>query len=229
MLYEKQITLDSRLAMLAEMVGRCKAYADVGCDHGRLGAFLLQKNWVDRAVLTDISEPSLEKAKALVRLLGLEARTRFVVCDGVEKLDEPVDAVVIAGMGGTTAAGIIERGREQLGDARLILQANVALPELRQRLCGADYAIVDERLVKDGRRFYVAIEARPGRAQYDARQRMVGPILLEKRPPELEGYAQFRLRVAQKALSGAEHGADAALMEALREEKCIWEELIACL
>ena len=68
---EKRIALDPRLSMIAEMVGRCSSYADVGCDHGRLGAFLLQNGWVDRAVLTDISAPSLDKARALIRLLGL--------------------------------------------------------------------------------------------------------------------------------------------------------------
>ena len=229
MLHEKRIVLDPRLSMIAEMVGRCRAYADIGCDHGRLGAFLLQRKWVDRAILMDISEPSLGKARDLVRLLGLEEKTRFVVCDGAELLDEPVDAVVIAGMGGTTAAGIIERGREQFGDARLILQANVALPELRQRLCAAGYAIHDERIARDGRRYYIAIEARPGWANCDAREQLVGPVLLKTRPPELRGYVEFHLRVARKALIGAERGGDSALISALREEIRIWEETEACL
>ena len=229
MLHEKRIVLDPRLSMIAEMVGRCGTYADIGCDHGRLGAFLLQRKWVDRALLMDISDPSLDKARGLIRLLGLDERTRFIVCDGAESLDEPVDAVVIAGMGGTTAAGIVERGKKQLGDARLILQANVALPELRKRLCETGYAIVDERIAKDGRRYYIAIEARPGEAHYDASELMVGPVLLKTRPAELEGYTQFRLRVARKALEGAVHGDDPALVEALREEIRIWEEMEACL
>ena len=37
------IALDARLSAIAQMVGRCGSYADIGCDHGRLGAFLLQK------------------------------------------------------------------------------------------------------------------------------------------------------------------------------------------
>lgn len=226
---EKRIALDPRLSMIAEMVGRCSSYADVGCDHGRLGASLLQKDWVDRAVLTDISAPSLDKARALIRLLGLKERTKFVVCDGVDGLDEPVDAVVIAGMGGTTAAGIVERGREKLGDARLILQANVAIAELRTRLGSAGYRITDERIVRDGRRHYIGIEARPGAMALIEREAVIGPVLLQKRPAELGDYARFRIRVAAKALEGARKGGDAETAAALEREKRIWEDLEACL
>ena len=107
MMHEKRIVLDPRLSMIAEMVGRCETYADIGCDHGRLGAFLLQRGWVRQALLMDISDSSLEKARALIRLLGLSERTRFLVCDGADALDCVPDVVVIAGMGGTTAAGIV--------------------------------------------------------------------------------------------------------------------------
>ena len=214
---EKRIALDPRLSMIAEMVGRCSSYADVGCDHGRLGAFLLQNGWVDRAVLTDISAPSLDKARALIRLLGLKGRTKFV------------DAVVIAGMGGTTAAGIVERGREKLGDARLILQANVAIAELRTRMESAGYRITDERIARDGRRHYIGIEARPGAMALTEREAVIGPVLLQKRPPELGDYARFRIRVAAKALEGARKGGDAETAAALEREKRIWEDLEACL
>lgn len=229
MMCDKQITLDPRLSMIAEMVGRCGVYADIGCDHGRLGAFLLQRGWVERALLMDISDPSLDKARGLIRLLGLKERTRFVVCDGADGLDCPVDVVVIAGMGGTTVAGIVERGRQRFGSARLILQANVALPELRERLSKAGYVLTDERIVRDGRRLYVIMEAVPGKSNYDVRALHVGPVLLEKRPEELKDYAAFRLRVARKALEGAERGGDGITAASLRDEIAIWEDVEACL
>lgn len=228
MLHEKRIVLDPRLSMIAEMVGHVKSYADIGCDHGRLGAFLLQRGWIEQAFLMDISESSLDKARALIRLLDLESRTRFIVGDGVEGLCEPVEAVVIAGMGGTTAAGIIERGREKLGDARLVLQANVAVPELRQRLSGAGYYIHDEKIVRDGRRQYVILEARPGASSYTEEELEVGPVLLREKPQALADYAAFRLRVAEKALMGAENS-DAQAANDLRREIRIWEDVKACL
>lgn len=227
MMHEKRIVLDSRLSMIAEMVGRCDSYADIGCDHGRLGAFLLQSGWVQRAMMMDISDASLDKARALVRLLGLEDRAEIIVGDGAEHLESAVDCVVIAGMGGTTAAGIVERGRERLGGARLILQANVANPELRERLARVGYRISDERIVKDGRRYYIIIEAIPGKAEYSDMERLVGPILLKNQPDQLSGYADFRIHVAKKALIGAENGANMKAIHELREEIRIWEDVLS--
>ena len=229
MMEQKHIVLDPRLSMIAEMVGRCNACADIGCDHGRLGAFLLQHGWVERMVLADISDPSLDKARALIRLLGLEARTRFLVCDGADALDTPVDVAVIAGMGGTTIAGIVERGRARLGNARLILQANVAQPELRARLSAVGYALTDERIVRDGRRLYVLMEAHPGKSEYDFREKLVGPVLLKERPALLRDLAAFYIRVARKALAGAEAGNEEQTARQLRRELEIWEDMERCL
>ena len=223
------VTLDARLAAIAELVGPCDVYADIGCDHGRLGAYLLKTGRVRSAILTDISGDSLQKARRLMGLLGLNDRVDFRVGDGARVLDRPVDCTVFAGMGGTLMARLIQEGREQLGDSRLVLQPNVAIPELRRALMDSDYHIVDERVAQAGGRNYVVIAAEPGRAVYDERQLTVGPVLLRDMPASLAPYAAFRLRVAKKALSGAERGGDGPQAEALRREIWIWEEVQACL
>ena len=225
----KRVSLDPRLSMIARMLGPCDSYADIGCDHGRLGAFLLQSGQCRRAQLTDISEPSLEKARRLIALLGLTDRVRFCVGDGIDALVEPAWAVVIAGMGGATIAHILRAGHEKLGGARLILQPNVGAPELREALAEYGYAIEDERVARDGRRNYVIIDARPGEASYTELELIVGPVLLRRMPEELTPYAAFRLRVAKKALKGAQAAGDEAQAEALRREAAIWEEVCACL
>ena len=226
---EKRIVLDPRLSMIAELVGKCECYADIGCDHGRLGAFLLQSGCCMRAQLTDISSPSLDKARKLIGLLGLKDRTDFCVGDGALALCGPADCVVIAGMGGTTISEIILAGREKLGNARLILQPNVAAPELRKTLSMAGYRITDERIAPDGRRHYVIIVAEPGTSEYSERQLSVGPVLLEKMPPSLLPYAQFRLNVAEKAMRGALSGGDEAQKKLLENEIEIWKDVCACL
>lgn len=223
------LSLDSRLSLIADLVGRCGCVADIGCDHGRLGAFLLQTGRCDRVQLLDISEPSLAKARRLVALLGLGDRVDFGVGDGASAMAGSAEVVVIAGMGGTTIAGIVEAGREKLGGARLILQPNVAAPELRTALSRCGYRIVNERIAPDGRRNYVIIVAEPGESAYDLRQTLVGPVLLDRLPPELAPYAAFRLRVARKALKGAEAAGDDIQAAPLRKEIEIWEEVSACL
>ena len=225
---EARLSLDPRLTALAQMAGRCGCLADIGSDHGRLGAYMLQRGLCDRAQFTDISDASLQKARRLIEHLQLTDRAVFSVGDGAAALLEPADAVVVAGMGGETIAGIVERGRERLGDARLILQPNVDAPLLRARLVAAGYAVADEAVVQDGRRNYIVILAWPGQAAYSEAELQVGPMLLWRRPPELLPFARFRLRVARKALRGAV-GRDNAVERELRREIEIWEDVEKCL
>ena len=229
MLYDKRISLDPRLSMIAEMVGTCISCADIGSDHGRLGAFLLQNRQCSRIALTDISAPSLDKARKLIALLGLEEKTDFNVGNGALALKSPAETVVIAGMGGETIAEIIEGSAGRLKGSRLILQPNVAGPELRRRMNACGWRITREKLARDGRRIYLIIEAVEGKQSLTDVQAQVGPVLLDERPELLKDYAAFRLRVAKKALDGAQHGSDEAVIAALKKEIVIWEDVDACL
>lgn len=224
MLYDKRITLDPRLSMIADMLGVCEYCADIGSDHGRLGAFLLQNERCARMCLSDISDASLQKARKLIALLGLEKRVDFCVGDGALALNRPVDAAVIAGMGGETIAHILETAQGRLDGARLLLQPNVAAEQLRTRMNRAGWRIVDENLVRDGRRIYLVMEARQGAQRLSEMEATVGPVLLQKKPPLLNDYCAFKLRVLRKAVDGANRGADADDAALLSHEIKIWEE-----
>ena len=229
MLCDKRISLDPRLSRIAALVGICECCADIGSDHGRLGAFLLQSDQCRRVVLTDISAASLAKARKLIALMDLESRTDFCVGDGALAIDCPVDAAVIAGMGGESIASIVEESAGRLHGARLVLQPNVALASLRHRLNKSGWRIVDEDLVRDGRRIYPILVATEGEHPLNDLQAEAGPVLLERRPPLLADYTAFRLRVARKALSGAQQGGDEESIAELRREIAAWEEVEACL
>lgn len=164
---------------------------------------MLLRGLCQRAQVADISEASLLKARRLFYGLGLTDRAWFCVGDGAQALVEKPDVAVIAGMGGQTIAGIVERGRETLLGARVVMQPNVAAPELRARLQAAGFCITNEVIARDGRRLYLILAAQSGPMRLSPEEIEVGPILLKTRPPELESYAAFRLRVARKALEGA--------------------------
>lgn len=217
------ISLDPRLEKIAELCGKCNSFADIGTDHGRLGAYMLQTGLCKNVQFTDISAPSLMKAKRLLTTLGIADKAKFLVGDGAMALEHEADAAVIAGMGGETISGIIARGRGALADARLILQPNVAVYDVRRQLCDSGYRIVDEAVVRDGRRLYVVIAAEPGQMELTEMQLTVGPVLMEKKPVTLFDYAAFRLRVAQKALKELEAGGHDGTK--LKEEIGLWEEV----
>ena len=224
-----RIELDDRLNMLAALTPACPVAADVGADHGFLGAWLLENRRCERVQFLDISAPSLEKARRLIEEMQLENRAVFSVGDGLEALVEPAQAVIIAGMGGQTIAGIIERGRERLRGSRLIMQPNVGLYELRVRLMELGFEIVEECLACAGGRWYVGIAAEEGDARYTEQELLAGPILMKKKPKELAGYADFRLKVTQKAYDGASIGSKHDMTAQLKRELTLWKEIRACL
>ena len=220
----RALTLDARLSAIAKLVPPCEAAADIGADHGYLGAHLLLVGRCDFVRFMDISPESLEKARRLIGKLRLGGRAEFLVGDGAEALTQPVGAAVMAGLGAEVICGIIERGRAKLGQAQLVLSPNLDAPMVRRFLMESSYGIVDEALVQQGRRFYPVISARPGAAKYDRLQILAGPVLLEKRPESLLAYADHRARVIEKALPGARRGGE-PWAEELQEELTLWREV----
>ncbi len=222
----REFQLDARLEAIERMIPACRHVADIGCDHGRLGAKLLLRGKAERVTFMDISQPSLDKARALTERYGLEGRAEFLRSDGARGLPQAPDSAVIAGMGGETIAGIVEAGKAQLGQALLVMQPNVAQESLRRRLAAAGYMIVDEQVAREGRRWYVVIAARPGVASYNELELLAGPVLCKRRGDDLLGYAQFRARVSEKALAGA-RGAGVPEAEELARELSRWREILA--
>ena len=218
------IRLSPRLASAAEMCGRCGTVADVGCDHGRLGAYLLKEGLARRALFCDISALSLSKAEKLVRVTGMEARAAFYVSDGFRDIPEPFDKAVVAGLGGGVICSMLESGAPLHG-ASLVLSPNCDAPGVRRALCRRGYAIDRERLVRDAGRLYILIGARAGFAPLTAREEEAGPCLLREMPPEMEEYAAFMRRVLMRALEGAKRGGDAERERAISQRLSVWEEL----
>jgi len=224
-----RIELDERLNMLAALTPACSMAADVGADHGFLGAWLLESGRCGRVQFLDISAPSLEKAKRLIGEMELDDRAIFSVGDGLEAMTEPAQTIIIAGMGGQTAAGILERGSDRLRGTRLIMQPNVGLVELRKKLTELGFVIVDERLARAGGRWYVGIAAEEGTAEYTEAELLAGPVLLKTKPEGLAEYADYRIKVTQKAYDGAVQGSKHEMTAELKRELDCWKEIRAWL
>jgi len=163
--------LDERLGAIAQLVlesvqGKAApCAADIGCDHGQLTAHLLERCENLSMIASDVSAPSLEKAKRLFAQKGFGRRAQTVVADGLAGIDRPVDVIVMAGMGAETILKIIREGREKIGEAALIMQANVDLPMLRTQLADHGFVIEKEAFSHAAGRRYVTMLARAGKAR----------------------------------------------------------------
>ena len=140
-------------------------------------------------IASDVSAPSLEKARTLLAAKGLGDRAKTVVCDGLAGIDVPADAIVIAGMGAEMILRIVREGIERIGNAALIVQSNVDLPMLRCGLGEMGFAVEREVYVRAAGRRYVTMLARKGEIfTPDEREALLGTAACGTgRTPELGG------------------------------------------
>lgn len=146
-----RFNLPDRLKAVAEQVRGADSIADIGSDHGKLPVFALAEGYVKRAIATDVSPKSLEKAEILAEKVGVDLITR--VGDGLSVIGEnEVDCVVIAGMGGLEIIKILQNAPFKY-DKYLLLPHNKAY-ELRMFLAENGYGVQRDILVKEGKFFY---------------------------------------------------------------------------
>lgn len=158
------VHLGPRLERGLTMLRGSQTVADIGSDHGRLAAALLQQGAARRVIACDISAPSLEKAKALAGRCGLTGRMDFRVADGLGALAPgEADAIVIAGMGGLVMGRILREGEAVARAARrIVLQPQGNAAELRAYLYGNGYAVEAEAIALEAGRYYQLIQAHSG-------------------------------------------------------------------
>ena len=117
----------------------------------------------------DINEGPLEKARQSLENAGLSDSVELVLSDGLNGVDSSkVDTVIVAGMGGDTITGILDRGLYDMpewasrSDYKLILQP-VTKPEiLRFWLVNNGFSITSEWQTEENGVLYQIICAQPG-------------------------------------------------------------------
>ncbi|MBQ6249084.1 MAG: SAM-dependent methyltransferase [Oscillospiraceae bacterium] len=144
----KELHLQPRLQMLADLVPPAAALADVGTDHGYLPVYLLQKGAICQAIASDIGAEPLDHARRTAEEYGVSLELRL--CDGLQGIaPEEVDTVVIAGMGGESIITILSAAPWTKNGCRLILQPMTRQELLRRWLAENGYRFTAERLVED--------------------------------------------------------------------------------
>lgn len=156
--------LSGRLKAIADAVPRSVTAADIGTDHGYIPLYLIEKGIIERAIAADVSPGSLRKAEQLIRDRHMHSCMETRLGSGLAVLTPgEADTIIIAGMGGMLISDILEHGIDVARSASvLILQPMQAQDAVRRWLISSGFLIIDEYLVKEGRRYYEIITACPG-------------------------------------------------------------------
>ena len=151
----KEIQISRRLQSVAAFVQEGKRLADVGCDHGYIPIYLLQKKKIEKAIAMDINQGPLMRAKEHIQEWGLENYIDTRLSDGVKALKpNEVQSIVIAGMGGQLISEILSADIEKARKCNLVLQPMNAQYELRKYLISNGFSITDEDIAIEGFKVY---------------------------------------------------------------------------
>lgn len=160
-----KIPLSNRLLACCSFVVPGSRVADIGCDHGYLGIYLLKNGIANSVIASDVNEMPLHSAVINAAKFGVRDRIAFYLSNGVQNIPRDFDTLVCAGMGADTMMSILDAA-PWLKDSRyrLILQCQSKRPELRRYLSENGFSILRETLAQDGKFIYPIMEVvyRPG-------------------------------------------------------------------
>ena len=198
----KELMLQPRLQLLADMVPFNARLADVGTDHGYLPVWLLQNKRIRSAIASDIVQGPLNHARQTAAEYGV-AGIDFRLCPGLDAIaPEEADTVVIAGMGGETIQAVLSAAPwTAAGNHLLLLQPMTKVEHLRKWLVDNGYTFTQERLVFDKEHLYPVFAVRGGKQPPLTAAQEYGGVRLED-DPLYGAYLEERIGKLEKAIEG---------------------------
>ncbi len=157
-----------RLSLCAEYVREGSRLADIGTDHAYLPIELCLRGKTPSALACDINPLPLQSARENIAKYRLSDRIETRLSDGLKAvLEDEVDDVVIAGMGGELIRDILQAAPwVKIGQKRLVLQPMTHHEDLIGWLYANGFDIRQQKAVLDEGKHYTVIAA-----AYDGQRR----------------------------------------------------------
>ncbi|MBE5816261.1 MAG: SAM-dependent methyltransferase [Clostridiales bacterium] len=193
-----------RLLAGLEAVGKCNVLADIGTDHGFVSVYAVAKGIAQRAIATDISKKSLDKAIVLTEEMGLTDKIECRVGDGLVPLKpNEADVIFIAGMGGDLILRILAGSPKICTAAQSIVMIPMQnTSKLRAGLWRLPLKITRESLVRENGRIYEVIKAIPHKdTPYTLAEELLGRKGAREQGPLFKEYVTLKLEKVNKLLS----------------------------
>ena len=153
--------LDARLLTAAHLVRPGSVAADVGCDHGRLAAWLACTGRCPRVMASDLRPAPLATARETCRTFACEDRVDCRLAAGLEGLEPgQVQDIVVAGLSAETMIEVFEAAPWVFAPGmRLVLVPATRHEVLRRWLARRGFALAADIPVQCAGRWYAVIAA----------------------------------------------------------------------
>ena len=208
------INLDKRLMSAASLVRENAAVADIGCDHGKLSAYLGKKG--HKVIAVDLRKAPLEKAKQTIIKNGVEDFVECRLGSGLAPItaDEVTD-IIIAGVGGETICDILSEARWSFDKGyNFIFIPASGHTILRRWLYENAFEILDENAVTENNYPYTIMQVR-----YSGEIKPKSEIFYhlgkysEKSGQDVYNYISKLYRMVSKEVDGKKRAGDTSLTQ----------------
>ncbi|MBE6172248.1 MAG: tRNA (adenine-N(1))-methyltransferase [Enterococcus faecium] len=217
--------LSKRLETVGRFVPEAARLADIGSDHAYLPVALMLKGKIDFAVAGEVVKGPFESAKRQVRKNGLSERIEVRLANGLDAIEkqDQINAITIAGMGGSLIRDILESGRQNQrlsGKERLILQPNIGEKTLRTWLKENNYQIIAEEILEENKKIYeiIVAEKKEQPIEYSEKELMFGPHLLAEKNAIFLAKWQRELKQREVILEQLKNASEQNRHETIQQE-----------
>ncbi len=203
---KNKLVLPDRLKAVASLIPQCNVLADIGTDHAYIPIYTVLNGIAKTSIAADVVDGPLKIAKENISTYMLSEKISVVKSDGLTNINN-ADLIVIAGMGGTLIADILEADLQKAKSAdTLILQPMSCAFELRKRLHHFGFLIEKEVLVKDTGKIYAAMVVKKGKQQFENDIHYeIGKYLIDNKPPLFSDYINHKVSVYNKRILNMEN------------------------
>lgn len=199
--------ISKRLRMIAELVPKCRLLYDVGTDHAYLPIYLVKSGKAERAVASDISSVSADKALENVVGEGLEDKIKVRCGNGLSTLseDEKPDVILISGMGGVLTVQLLEGNEKAVSEAScLILQPQHNIETVRKYTEKIGFGITAEDFSEENGKAYFTLRCeRCDVPPLSHRELALGRFLPEGRNPLFNAWLGRQILKLESKISAA--------------------------
>ncbi len=180
--------------------------ADVGCDHGFVSLYLVQKGISPFCLAMDVRTGPLSAAREHVCQQGMGAYIETRLSDGLKACEKgETDAMLCCGMGGPLMARILGDSADKAHSMKeLVLQPQSEIPWFRRFLRENGYRITHEDMVWEDGKYYFMMRVVPEKECFHEDSGLqelwdaFGRQNLEQRHPVLKQYLNYRLEGLHK-------------------------------
>ena len=155
--------ISDRLKTIASFVKEHANVADVGADHGLLEIYLLENQIVDSILAIENKSGPFNILKNNLE----DYDVKLSLSDGISNIDDKVDTLVIAGMGGILITNILKAHQDKLTNVKqIVVDAHRDYELVRREITALGYYIEKEKIVYENDTYYFVISFLKGHKNY---------------------------------------------------------------